>query len=202
MFQCNPKMEYEDAKSDFHSRLIRELTRFNFILGGFESYCDTYPFSPCDDEKKRSLVSAVNYFLKTTYLENFEVIAFYDETIDHFKKIISKNPWHGKTNELFCSDNCTSDKLSGLKAVYKIRNSFAHGALKFSEPDGYSDVKPYDIGIINTSSRILLMTIQMLLLSRTDKLKIKVPQLHESEEFGISAAKYLPKLHLKSFKHS
>jgi len=95
-----------------------------------------------------------------------------------------------------------SDKLSGLKAVYQIRNSFAHGTLKISEPDGWSDVKPHDIGIINTSSRILLMSIQMLLLSRTKNLKFKVSQLHESEEFGISAAKYLPKLHLKSFKHS
>jgi hypothetical protein len=202
MFQCNPSMEYEDAKSDFHSRLIRELTRFSFIWGGFESYCDAYPFSPCPAEKKRGSVNAVNHFLKTTYLDNYSVIPFYDEVIEHLKKIIGKNPWHGNTNELFSSDACTSDKVSGLKAVYKIRNSFAHGALKFSEPDGWGDVKPYDIGIINTSSKVLLMTLQMLLLSRTTNLKLKVSQLNESDEFGVSAEKYLPKLHLKSFKHS
>ena len=31
---CGSAMEYEDAKSEFHSRLICELTRFIFIWGG------------------------------------------------------------------------------------------------------------------------------------------------------------------------
>ena len=202
MFQCNPTIEYEQAKSDFHSRLIRELTIFNFIWGGFESYCDSYPFTPCPSEKRRGSVNAVNHFLKSTFLDKYPVVQFYYEVIEHFKKILYKNPWHGKSNELFSSDTCTSEKISGLKAVYKIRNSFAHGALKISEPDGWSDVKPFDIGIINTSSRILLMTMQMLLFSRVNNLKFKVSQLHESDEFGVSADKYLQKLHLKSFKHS
>jgi hypothetical protein len=202
MFQCNPTIEYEQAKSDFHSKLIRELTIFNFIWGGFESYCDSYPFASCPSEKRRGLVNAVNYYLKTTFLENYPLVQFYDEVIEHFKKILDKNPWHGKSSELFSSDTCTSEKISGLKAVYKIRNSFAHGALKFSEPDGWSNIKPFDIVIINTSSRVLLMTMQMLLLSRANNLKFKVSQLHESDEFGVSAEKYLTKMHLKSFKHS
>lgn len=202
MFQCNTTIDYEQAKSDFHSRLIRELTIFNFIWGGFESYCNSHPFSLCPSEKRRGTVNAVNHFLKSTFLDNYPVVQFYDDVIEHFKKILDRNPWYGNSNELFASDACTSEKISGLKAIYKIRNLFAHGALKFSEPDEWSDVKPLDINIINTSSRILLLTMQMLLISRANNLKYKVSQLHESDEYGVSADKYLLKLHLKSFKYS
>jgi hypothetical protein len=199
---CGTAIEYENAKSDFHSKLIRELTRFNFIWGGFEAYYDSLELGECPNPRKRGIVNTVNYHLKVKYENNFPPLPYYNETVEHLKKLISKNEWYGKTNDLFSGDYCSSESLIGLKVVYKIRNSFAHGAFRFSEPEGWHYETPYDIGIINTSSRILLMTMQMIILSVVKELKLKVPQIHKSEDDGVRAGTFLTKLHLKSFRHS
>jgi hypothetical protein len=199
---CGTAIEYENAKSDFHSKLIRELTRFNFIWGGFEAYYDSLVFGECPNPRKRGIVNTVNYHLKVKYENSFPPLPYYNETVEHLKKLISKNEWYGKTNDLFSGDSCSSESLIGLKVVYKIRNLFAHGAFRFSEPEGWHYETPYDIGIINTSSRILLMTMQMIILSAVKELKFKIPQLHKSEDEGVKAGIFLTKLHLKSFRHS
>ncbi len=201
MFQCGPTMEYEEAKSKFHSQLIKELTRFSFIWGGFEAFLDTLKVSTCKVQPGK--INNVNHFLKENYEGSFPMIEHYSDVVQYIKTILTKNPWHGEVENLFSEGKCASSNLIGLKVVYKIRNSFAHGALQFSEPGEWNSTKPFDTQLIMASSRIVLFTIQMLLISTNRNLNFKIAELHESvEEAGIKAKKYVPKMHLRNFQHS
>jgi hypothetical protein len=195
---CRPAYEYEFEKSKFHSKLITELTRFTFIWGGFEAFVDTLNLSACPT--KRGKFNAVNYFLTIHYSNKKNPIKFYSELLDYFKKIITKNPWYGDVNELFAIDNCVSETFIGLKVVYKIRNLFAHGAFKFSEPQEWNIVKPFDIQIISVSSRIVLLTIQLLILSTSKNLKFNVYQPDETFDIGCVASNFVKISHLKKLE--
>lgn len=196
---CGTAIDYENAKSSFHSKLIKSLTFFNFIWGGFEAYVDTLEIEDCP--KYKGKINKVNFFLKNNYLNHYEIPDKYNEVLDVLKKMIKLNPWYDKKNDLCSVNSCESEELLGLKIVYKIRNLFAHGAFTFSEPEGWHHTKPLDYEIICASSRIVLLTIQMLLLSNSNT-NFKVPQLHETDDHGINAGKFAMKMHLKSFKHS
>lgn len=206
---CGPAIEYEDERSKYNSKLILELTRFNFIWSGLEAYIDYQSFPPCPDQ--RGKINGVNFFLKNNYLNKYSPVDNYSQILDYLKKLITKHGDFDNSAELFLGSDCVSDQLVGLKIVYRIRNLFAHGAFVFhnfeySEDydllDNLNLTTPLEIPIIVASSKIVLMTMQMILLASSNDLKFKIAQINESEERGISAIKYLPKMHLKSFKYS
>lgn len=62
----------------------------------------------------------------------------------------------------------------GLQVVYKVRNSFAHGSLRFSEPEEWNIFKPIDDEIVNLATRIVLLSIQMILLTYFDDENIEI----------------------------
>jgi len=196
---CGSAMEYEDAKSEFHSRLICELTRFIFIWGGLELLVDMLTLKNCPHYPGK--VNKVNYFLKENYKKRYQVIDHYQDVVECLKILLTRNTWYGDVKDIFSSSKCTCDDLIGLKAVYKIRNLFAHGAFHFSEPEDWNMVKPLDVPIVATSSRIVLMTMQMLLLSYYDVLSFPIIQYGNSLdcEKEIQAEDFLLKMHLKSF---
>ncbi len=198
---CGPSIEYEGERSKFHSKLILELTRFNFIWGGLESFYDELNLENCP--KYSGKINAINYALKAEYLPNFSPLSYYVEVLQLLKDKISANTWCGDHEELFKSNECTSKDLIGLKVVYKIRNLFAHGNFKFSEPHEWNPIKPHDIVIISASSRIVLLTIQMLIKVIGYDLNFLVATPGEvPEENGVDARNFLEKMHLKEFDHS
>lgn len=199
---CGPAVDYEISKSEFHSNLIHSLTCFNFIWSGFEAYLDTLSLPSSPDKRKRGKISNVNYFLKEIYINNYTIPDDYTETILYLKKMLQLNPWYKDAYNSFNASNYESNELIGLKIVYSIRNKFAHGNFIFSEPEGYNTILPLDNFIIQASSRIVLLTLQMLLMALTDDLDFKIAQLHEVPEKGVDATEFLHKMHLKSFKHS
>jgi len=206
---CGPAIEYEAERSKYNSCLILAITRFNFIWSGLEAYIDSLSFPACPDQ--RGKINSVNYFLKNHYLNKYPPIKHYSELLSYLKELLFKHGGFGETAELFLENNCVASDLIGLKVVYKIRNLFAHGAFAFNDIEYTEDYdildkmklgKPIEIPIIIASCKVVLMTMQMLLLASEENLKFKVAQINESEENGVSAIKYLPKMHLKSFKYS
>lgn len=205
---CGPAIEYENERSKYNSCLILELTRFNFIWSGLEAYVDSQFFPACPD--KRGKINSVNYFLKKNYLNKYPPMEHYSKLLSYLNELLVKHNGFGDASELFQENNCISNELIGLKVVYKIRNLFAHGAFEFNDSEYFEDdildnlklSRPIEIPIIIASSKIILITMQMLLLASNMNLKFKVAQINESEERGVSAIKYLSKMHLNSFRYS
>ncbi|SFU75506.1 hypothetical protein SAMN05216480_12018 [Pustulibacterium marinum] len=198
---CGSAIEYENHRSKFHSDLILNLTRFNYIWGGLEAFIDSFDFPNCPSRSGK--INKVNYYLKINFLENYEMIEFYKETVYYLKKLLSLNSWYLNDSEINSISECECKELIGLKIVYKIRNLFAHGSLKFSEPDGWHHTTPYDNEIIITSTRLVLFTLQMLFISVYDDLNFKIPKrLHDRIEKGAKASDFLFSMHLKSYKYN
>lgn len=205
---CGPAIEHEQAKSKFHSNLITELSRFSFIWGGLESIIDNitsreYTNGPIGKIKR------LNYFLSKNYLPKHPIPNGYTETVDFFKLLLNHTEGYEENASYFIADKNCSKEIVGIKAVYKIRNLFAHGSLKFNEPEEYHYsekyglVRPLDIDIILTSSRIVLLTLQMLLTLVPDHLNFTVTKQHEYlSEKGVNAHLFLQNMHLKEFKYS
>jgi len=200
---CESVVDYENYNSEFHSKLIRELTIFNFIWGGFESYCESYPLQPCPEPKRRGNVNAVNYFLMTHFMNKYPAISYYKEVVEYLHSLLVKNTSYGNHVDLFSPNKCVNECIIGLKVVYKIRNLFAHGVFQFDPTGGYDKNNTYDIPIINASSRIMLMTMQMLLISRGNyKNKIIISRLNRNQDIKVPSIEYISNLHLKSYKYS
>lgn len=197
---CGSAIDYENERSNFHGKLILALTQFNFIWSGLEAYIDSTNFPNCPSRSGK--INKVNYFLKSKYLGNYPMIENYSETVNLLKKLLLLNPWYLEGSDIDTITDCECHELIGLKIVYKIRNHFAHGSLTFSEPDGWNQTKPYDVSIIKASSRIVLMSLQMLFAANSTSLNFKIPQLHHDDDEGAKANKFLFKMQLKDYKHS
>jgi hypothetical protein len=199
---CGPAIEYENEKSKFHSRLIKELAIFSFIWGGFEAYLDTIELPKCP--KYPGKINSVNFLLKERFENNFSSLKYYPSVVKFLTKLILKNPWYLKGNNMLTINNCDSSKINGLRIVYQIRNSFAHGAFRINEPPDWNIIKPFDIPIIAASSRIVLFTIQMLILVTHENLNFQISEIHRvpEEEGGIDALNFIQKMHLQKFRYS
>ena len=195
VFSCNPAIEYDEKLSKFRSNLLLQLTKFSYIWGGFEALLDSVNLPGCPFE--RGKINSLCHYLSSKV--NFN-LTYYTELTELLKKYISLNPWYGEVNKLFDKGKCCNDMMEGIKAVYRIRNLFAHGALRFSEPDGYSGIKSQDIKIIHIASRITLMTIQYLLsvedITNTFKISRNGYSLGDSD---LRSEKFILKLHLKNY---
>jgi hypothetical protein len=194
---CRPAWEYEDEKSKFHARLIKALTVFTYIWGGFECLTDSLKLRSCPHQKGK--INAVCYFLECYFESDFSVLRYYDDLLVYLKKLLDQNPWYDP-QKILKKKNCASVSSEGLAIVYQIRNKLAHGAFKFSEPAAFNSIKPYDIQIIAASCRIVLLTVQMILLVLYKNNNVKVggnPFYADLDDSGIEAAAYLNTLHLK-----
>lgn len=205
---CAPAIEYEQAKSKFHSNLITELTRFSFIWGGFESIIDNIT-NPEYSRGPHGKISHLNYFLRKNYLQKHPIPEGYAETVEFLKLLLDNTEGYEENAYYFKPNKYCPREIIGMKAVYQIRNLFAHGALKFNEPEEYHYsekhglVRPLDIDIIQTSSRIVLLTLQMLLTLLPDHLNFIVTKQHEYlSGNGVAAYQFLQNMHLKKFKYS
>ena len=205
IISCGPGIDYEHSKSKFHSILITELTRFSFIWSGLESILNDYKL-PKYVGGQDGKIKRLNYFLTKHYLEKHPIPKGYIETVEFLKLLLGYTEGNESPSFFIADKNC-SQEIVGIKAVYKIRNLFAHGSLKFNEPEEYHYskknglVRPLDIDIIQTSSRIVLLTLQMLLTLLPTNLNFIVTKQHEYlSGRGINALLFLQNMHLKDFE--
>jgi hypothetical protein len=195
-------MEYENDRSDVLSNIAMELATFSFIWGGLETIIDI--IVPKIDIDKYGKINAACGYLKRNY-EVGNVLTGYVDLIDELYNKLGKSFTYKKTlNELniYNKYNYKSHVNIigiGIFLVYRVRNLFAHGALEFPEPEEYTNRKTYDEDIINLSSRIVLMTIQMLLITfyEDDNFVVENLYLHADKEYSnIGIADLLKILHV------
>lgn len=197
---CEPAYEYEFEKQKMHSNLINELTIFLYVYSGFEALLSNMALDECPHSKGK--INAPKYFLKTEYETVFSLLPRYQNILVTLKDFVKQSSLR-ELDVMFGLDNCTGISGLGIKAVYKLRNKLAHGDYSFPEPLDWSGEIPLEPEIVNLSTRLVLMTIQMLFLAQ-DKGNFKTLQLYESEvitagaevEWDINEFSFLWGIHL------
>lgn len=206
---CSEASHFEDKKTETLSDLVTNLCTFSFIWGALEAVVSN--LKPKNVPGFPGKINAACYYLQQEYKPNVS-LPFYRDLFATFMDVLAKNPKHEQLlSELRFRPYLSVDSL-GLYCVYKIRNTFAHGALVFPEHEEWTGVQSYDAELIHISSRLVLLSIQMLLLSsiKADSFTVWCPpeywktkeddedDTYESED--VDADLFLRQVHLKCYR--
>ena len=199
---CRPRWEFESQRSVLLSRLAAQLTVFSFVWGSFETITKLIdpPRVPKRVKPGRtSLVDEAVFYLKN-HFEPMPLPAFYDVILADFRETLNGMPRYGNLSEEFRIRPFVGISGIGVHVVRGIRNKFAHGAMRMPLPEGWSRTIPLDVELIGLSTRIVLLTIQMLLLAYFKGDHFAVDCL--VDEWGVSRDEeidiVLRKLHVRS----
>lgn len=159
---CSSASDYHFAHSELLAELVRELSVFNFIWGAFETV--TKIINPPNIPKNNSIIDAACNYL-TRNFDPLPRVEHYDEAVFDLRNILRLDKKYGVKERDFRFDNHIGVSSIGIHIVRRIRNKFAHGTLDIPEPDGWTGGKPLDASLFDISSRIALLTIQMLIIT-------------------------------------
>lgn len=190
-YWCRPSYEYEIAKQEIHNELVAELIQFNFIWSGLECLINELDLENCPNYPGK--INNTCYYLKLNY-EPFNSLKLYSDLIIQLQHFLEKNHYLNLLNR-FTPKEYIGHSGIGLSVVYKLRNQFAHGDFVFPEPEDWTFKKPYEKEIIHISSRIILLSIQMLMITFY-KDRNEVLGYHPNEEMeGMPVLDYLQYMH-------
>jgi hypothetical protein len=166
VFYCESVMEYEDARSELLSRLATQLTIFQFTWGAFETAATVIgpPSIPANlrSNGANGLVHRVLFFLRAA-----RPVATYPDVLEEMRRLVARQPNYRRLLRSGALPRHMGPSGVGLDFVRKVRNRFAHGSARFPMPDdcsvGWSGRTSPEPEIIALSSRIVLLSIQMLL---------------------------------------
>ncbi|WP_456272635.1 hypothetical protein [Bacillus sp. AK031] len=194
---CGVAMDYEDSRSKLWSDFCVELTTFNFLWGSLESLIEEITPATETDSKP----SFGKIFLKENYKGS--PINKYICELDYLKKLVSYSNFASMDKILNKRVIRTKNSGTGLHIVSKLRNLFAHGAVSLPHPDEFEDQVKINLSVIRHSSRIVLLTIQMLLIAffRKDDLILEhLEMFDEISDFGhLKVTVLLEHIHLYNY---
>ena len=166
---CGTAYDFVKERSEVVEKLSTSLTIFNSIWNAFECLCKGIDIPSLPKKLKKGQISFVDNVVYLIYNEfdskkNCELQFLKEITHKLFSKIQEIIGF--KPNNLTWKNAYTSESGVGIQIVRSIRNSFAHGSVSLPLPEDYSDAKYFNSEIIDLSSRIVLFTIQLVLLSK------------------------------------
>ena len=179
---CGTAMDYEDKRSELLSNLATRLTIFNFVWGSFESVAKTLL-----GNKKRGIVDKTIKFLKQNYISGLPIAGYKDALCD-LREFIESNGTYEVCSDTFKLSGPADLNGLGLNVVRKIRNDLAHGSAHLPRPDDWGEGETNSqsserrhLKLIDTCTRIVLLTVQMLLLVHVRGKEITVECLVDEE---------------------
>ena len=179
---CGTAMAYEDKCSELLSNLITKLTIFNFVWGSFESVAKTLL-----GDKKWGIVDKAINFLKQNYISSLPIAGYKDALCD-LSALIKDDSTYEVCSDAFKIKVPAELNGLGLNVVRKIRNDLAHGSAHLPRPDDWGEGETNSqsserrhLKLIDTCTRIVLLTVQMLLLVRVRGKEITVECLVDEE---------------------
>lgn len=179
---CETVVDYEDARSKLLSNLATRLTIFSFVWGSFESVAKTLL-----GDKRSRIVDRVINFLKQNYISSLPIAGYKDALCDLAALIKDDSTYEVRSSAFKIKAPADLNGL-GLHVVRKIRNDLAHGSAYLPRPDDWGEGETNSqsserrhLKLIDTCTRIVLLTIQMLLLVHVRGKEITVECLVDEE---------------------
>lgn len=175
LLYCSLARDYENSRSDLLSLLAVQLAIFNFVWGGLETIIKLVdpPKVPKDIKSGTSIIDRGLFYLKNEY-EPARTLAFYDDTVAELRETMVRLQYYHDLLSHFRLEECVGVSGIGLNVVRRIRNRFAHGTLVLPYPDGEEISMPLDALLVESSTRTILYTIQMLLLAYLAKKEFEI----------------------------
>lgn len=209
---CKQARKYEDKRSELLRGFVRDLTIFNFFWGSLESTVRQINPKGFDNERAENKFNMRHnrpnmgiYFLRNNYDPEDPVVG-YLPALDELKTVIKRVGDHEWTLEELEVHDYMGESGHGLFLVSQIRNDFAHGSTVVPRPDSWqgsvSASERQRADLVRTSSRILLLTIQMMLIAvyRHGRADFVVDHLFRDEEGytkEVNGIRALKTLHLE-----
>jgi len=158
---CAAADEHDHERDQLLSQLATELAVFSFIWGSFESLTEHIVPAQYYSLGKQRLgkIGATCNFLKNNF-EPEPLLLIYEDLLAQLRTLLIESEHYNNLKDEFNLRPHVGKSGIGLHVVYKIRNAFAHGSLVI--PEHSEDEQPIDPQLINVSSRIVLLSIQML----------------------------------------
>lgn len=164
---CGDGLRWEEERSEIIKKTTKLLIVFNFIWGSFENIAKIIspPEIKNTIKKKRNIVDDCLYYLKKYYPQR-DHLRFYDKILIQFRECIESHQKYKYLSKQFKIYPFCGIEGLGLHIVRIIRNDFAHGTAQIPLPPDEDDDKEHILlfHILELSSRLILMTIQMLLM--------------------------------------
>ncbi|MBW3128071.1 hypothetical protein [Hymenobacter profundi] len=199
---CRPAYEYEIERQGLYHKLITEITLFSYLYSGLEGIISNLDLPKCPGQNGK--INAASFYLKSNFSIWSNPIFKYSEIVKLCEVMFQ---YSFESNYTVDSElnRCVGTQGIGLKLLYKVRNKIMHGDFFFPEPLEHSTKYPFQPEIINLCSRLILMTVQMLLLSCRKGNYDEHFQIYESsifknsEDYDLVANEkvFLSNLHLK-----
>lgn len=187
---CGTAAGYEDARSELYSRLAAELTVFMFVWGAFETVARIVgPPSIPPDQRTNGANGLVDRVL--FQLRDFAQFDEYNQVLQELSLLVSRDPNYTRLARQEPMPPHIGASGAGLDLVRRVRNRFAHGSSNLPMPDsterGWCG-KTSDVPcLISISSRMVLLTMQMLLASYYAQHHFKLHVLEDEDGFTVDA---------------
>ena len=195
---CESAHEYELVRERVLKNFATDLTIFSFIWCAIESLIDKINPSPHPDKSKRGKIRNICYYLN----KNLRTSNLPDEYINSILlfRELSENFLDQKKLKSKLKFSPESIAGTGLLLVYELRNSFAHGSMLPAQPNEQHEPISLQINLVQTASRICLLTIQFIFISSHEKLIEDFEQdlyINGNYEHCFSPIEFAYRLHLE-----
>ena len=108
------------------------------------------------------------------YFELKSSPSYLSEEVSAFRRAASLCFGYESVEKRYKMAKNTGCLCSGLFIVYELRNLFAHGSLNFPEPDENNQPISSHQAMVSHATRIVLLSIQMLLLAKSEHSDIEI----------------------------
>ncbi|MDN3365388.1 hypothetical protein QU577_26865 [Priestia megaterium] len=194
---CSSARHFENERSNMLSKLATQISIFNFIWGAFESLIEVLePLIDGCNISSNGKISAARYIIRRKRISSFPSYQ------DSLEKLIN---FYSSLNNNTLNHSRVKYNEKGIFIVYSIRNQFAHGAYLLPDhPDDYESYQFDHTDLIEVSSTIVLLTMQMMLCSYFMDKNIKLKNLFLFDELydkdTIFLIPLLRNVHLRGYK--
>ena len=155
---CSSADEFSAAREELLQQYVTELTLFTYCWSALE--CAVEAIAP-PEAPERGKINGACYYIHQHSPHDNGVPCYKNELHDFWQLIVKSE--EAKILRRFNFPSFVSTRSLALYVIYPLRNQFAHGALYFPLPDSDNRPRSEYVHLIQSASRLTLMSIQHLL---------------------------------------
>lgn len=173
---CGDADNYDSAREHLLQKHVTNLSVFTYVWGALECFIEHIYPDKSPERKEFGKVGAACFYITNFFSPELTPIG-YDTELSKLKNIVDNHSEFSEIAKRFLNlPNHINHQSTGLHAIYKLRNLFVHGKLTFPFPDSNTDdlKSNFDLHIIEISTRIVLLSLQMLLSAKERENNYKI----------------------------